>query len=103
MEQAGYCKEMSKNATAVKALYSMLAATTSGRAKELVKQGLSDRNDMIAFGRIREGVGKTAGAAKLSDVFQFQWTSPDSLEEQVAEMAETDEASEHDLVGRRCS
>ena len=52
----------------------MLASTTSGRAKELVKQGLSERNDMIAFGRIRERFGKTAGVAKLSDVFQFQWT-----------------------------
>ena len=29
----------------------MLAATASGRVKELVKQGLSDRNGMIAFGR----------------------------------------------------
>ena len=64
-----------------KALYSMLAATASGRAKELVKQGLSERNGMIAFGRIREQFGKTAGVAKLSDVFQFQWTSPDSLED----------------------
>ena len=64
-----------------KALYSMLAATTAGRGKELVKQGLSDRNSMIAFGRIRERFGKTAGVAKLSDVFQFQWTSPDSLED----------------------
>ena len=36
---------------------------------------------MIAFGRIRERFGKTAGVAKLSDVFQFQWTSPDSLED----------------------
>ena len=59
----------------------MLAATTSGRAKELVKQGLSERNGMIAFGRIRERFGKTAGVAKLSDVFQFQWTSSDSLED----------------------
>ena len=68
-----------ENGTAgVKALYSMLASTTSGRAKELVKQGLSDRNGMIAFGRIRERFGKTAGVAKLSDVFQFQWTSSDS-------------------------
>ena len=58
----------------VKALYSMLAATTSGRAKELV-------NGMIAFGRIRERFGKTAGVATLSDVFQFQWTSPDNLED----------------------
>ena len=30
----------------VKALCSMLASTISGRAKELVKQGLSDRNGM---------------------------------------------------------
>ena len=37
---------------------------------------------MIAFGRIRERFGKTAGVAKLSDVFQFQWTSPDSLEDE---------------------
>ena len=50
----------------------MLAATTSGRAKELVKQGLSDRNGMIAYGRIRERFAKTAGVAKLNDVFQFQ-------------------------------
>ena len=39
-----------ENRTAgVKALNSMLASTTSGRAKELVKQGLSDRNGMIAL------------------------------------------------------
>ena len=59
----------------------MLATTTSVCAKELVKQGLSERKGMIAFGRIRERFGKTAGVAKLSDVFQFQWTSPDSLED----------------------
>ena len=59
----------------------MLASTTSGRAKELVTQGLSERNGMIVFGRIRERSGKTAGVAKLSDVFLFQWTSPDSLED----------------------
>ena len=72
----------SENRTAGdKALHSMLAATTSGRAKELVKQGLSERNGMIAFGRIRERFGKNAGVAKLSDVFQFQWTSLDSPED----------------------
>ena len=59
----------------------MLAATSSGRAKELVNQRLSERNRTIAFGRIRERFGKTAGVAKLSDVFQFQWTSPNSLED----------------------
>ena len=36
---------------------------------------------MIAFGRIRERFGKAAGVAKLPDVFQFRWTSPDSLED----------------------
>ena len=68
-------QERENRTAGVKALYSMLAATTSGLAKELVKQRLSDRNGMIAFGRIRERFGKTAGVAKLSDVFQFQWTS----------------------------
>ena len=57
MEQSGYSGRASKNnenrTAGVKALYSMLAATTSGRAEELVKQGLSERNGMIAFGRIR--------------------------------------------------
>ena len=71
-----------ENRTAgVKALYSMLASTTSGRAKELVKQGLSDQNGMVAFGRVRERFDKTAGVAKLSDMFQFRWTSSDSLED----------------------
>ena len=72
-------QERENRTAGVKALYSMLAATASGRAKEVVKQGLSDPNGMIAFGRIRERFGKTVGVAKLSDVFQFQWTSPDSL------------------------
>ena len=36
---------------------------------------------MIPFGRIRERFGKTAGVAKLSDVFQFQLASSDSLED----------------------
>ena len=74
-------QELENRTAGDKALYSMLAATTSGRAKELVKQGLSDRNGMIAFGRIRGRFGKTAGVAKSSDVFQFQWTSSDSLED----------------------
>ena len=74
-------QEQRDRTAVVKALYSMLAATTSGRAKELVKQGLSNRNGMIAFGRIRERFGKTAGVARLTDVFQFQWTSSDSLED----------------------
>ena len=74
-------QERENRTAGVKALYSMLAATTSGRVKELVKQGLSDGNGTIAFGRIRERCGKTAGVAKVLDVCQFQWTSPDSLED----------------------
>ena len=61
-------QERENRTAGVKALYSMLASTTSGRAKGLVEQGLSDRNGMIAFGRIRERFGKTAGVPKLLDV-----------------------------------
>ena len=68
-------QERENRTAGVQALCSMLASTTSGRAEELVEQGLSDRNGMIAFGRIRERFGKPAGVAKLSHVFQFQWTS----------------------------
>ena len=46
-----------------------------------MKQGLSDRSGMIAFERIRERFGKTAGEEELSDVLQFQWTSSDRLED----------------------
>ena len=79
-------QERENRTAGVKALYSMLASTTSGSAKRLVKQGLSDRNGMIAFGRIRERFGKTAGVAKLSDVFQFQWTSSDSLQDMLRQV-----------------
>ena len=58
-------QEHENRTSGVKALCSMLAATTSGRAKELVKQGLGERNGMIASGRIRERFGQTAGVAKL--------------------------------------
>ena len=74
-------QERENRTAGVKALYTILAATSSGRAKEVVNQGLSERNRMIAFGRIRERFGKTAGVAKLSDVFQFKWTSPNSLKD----------------------
>ena len=89
-------QERENRTAGVKALYSMLVATTSGRAKELVKQGLSERSGMIAFGRIRERFGKTAGVARA--VFEFQWTLLTALRTS-AEMAEDDEASEHDLTG----
>ena len=81
MDTAGSEQEQRDRTAGVKALNSMLASTTSARAKELVKQGLSDRNGMVAFGRIREHFGKTAGVAKLSDLFQFHWTSSDILED----------------------
>ena len=50
--------------------------TASGRAKEVVKQGLSDRKGTTAFGRVRERFGKPPGVAKLKDVF----TSSECLE-----------------------
>ena len=75
-------QELLDRTAGVKALYSTLVSTTSGRAKELVKQGLSDRTRMVTFGRVRERFGKTEGVAKLTDVFQFQWTSSDSPEDQ---------------------
>ena len=56
---------------------------------------------MIAFGRIPRAIRQDCWEWRSSqDV--FQWTSPDSIEGQVAEMAEADEESERDLVGRRC-
>ena len=79
--QHGEEQERENWSAGVKVLYSMLASTTSGRAEELEKQGLSDRDGMIACGTIRERFGKTVGVAKLSDVFQFQWTSSDSFED----------------------
>ena len=36
---------------------------------------------MIAFGSADERFVKTAGVANLNDVFQFQWTSSESLED----------------------
>ena len=67
--QHGEGQERGNRTAGVKALYSMLASTTSGRAKELVKQRLSDRNGMIAFGRIREPFGKTAGVRSSQTCF----------------------------------
>ena len=75
MEQDGYCKETSKNAKTEQVVLKLSTACWRQLVldvqKELVKQGLSERNIMIAFKRIRERFGKTAGVAKLSDVFQF--------------------------------
>ena len=78
--QQGNEEEQRDRAAGVKALFSMVATTTSCRAKEFVKQGLCDWNGMIASGKVRERLGKT-GVAKLTDVFQFQWTSSDGLED----------------------
>ena len=50
--QGGGQEQRDKTA-GVKAIFSVLASTTSGRAKELVKQSLSNRNGMVAFGSTR--------------------------------------------------
>ena len=77
----GSQQEQRDRTAGVQALCSLLASTTSGRAKELVKQGMSDGKGMVAFGRTRERFEKTADVAKLTEVFQFQWTSSDSLKD----------------------
>ena len=46
-----------------------------------MKQGVADKNGMIAFGRLRERFGKTAGVAKLTDDLQFQWNSIENLDD----------------------
>ena len=69
-------QERENRTAGVEALYSMLAATTSGRAKELVKQGLSDRNGMITRA-IRQGRWSGEALRRVS----VQWTSSDSLED----------------------
>ena len=75
-------QERENRAAGVKTLCSMLASTTSGRAKELVKQGLSEQHGMIAFGRTRERFGKDCWSGEVPQTcFKFQWTSPDSLED----------------------
>ena len=80
----------------------MLAATTSGRAKEIVKQGVADKNGMIAFGRLCERLGKTAGVAEA----QRRFTVPVELQResgrQVDEVGETHETPGHHITGRRC-
>ena len=55
--------------------------TTSGLAKELVKQGVVDERGMVAFGRFRERFGKTAREAKLTEFFQFRRTSDERQED----------------------
>ena len=95
-------QERENQTAGVKALYSMLASTTSGRAKELVREGLTDGNGMIAFGYATDSA-RTLVWRSSQTCFSSSGTSPDSLEDKVAEMAEADEASEHDLVGRQRS
>ena len=91
-------QECENRTAGVKALYSMLASTTSGRAKELVKEGLGDRNGKDARA-IRQDRWCGEALRRVSVPVDILWQSGG----QVAEMAEADEASEHDLVGRRRS
>ena len=68
---------------------SLLLKTCSGTTNRVliddgarwILQGDEQERENRTAGRIRERLGKTAGVAKLSAVFQFQWTSPDSLED----------------------
>ena len=71
-------QERENRTAGVKALYSMLASTTSGRARKLVKQGLSERNGTIAFGRIRE---RPLEWRSSQTCFSSSGTPSDSLED----------------------
>ena len=77
-------------------IYSMVAVTTSDRAQELVKQGLSERNGMIAFGRIRERFGKTSQTCFSSSGHPLtaKWLRWQSLTRQVNMTSLGDDARE---------
>ena len=55
---------------------------------------------MVAFGNVRERFGKTAGVAKLTDVFQFQWSLTESLEDKWMKWVQLARTSEYDIIGR---
>ena len=87
--QQGSEQEQRDRAAGVKALSSVLASENLWSCKGARETRLRViRTTWSRFGSIRERFGKTAGMPILADVFQFQWTSSDSLGGQVAEMAE---------------
>ena len=59
------------------ALHSMLAATTSGRGKELVTQGVPDRNGMVNS----RTLWHDSWGSETHRCFQFQWNSNEKLED----------------------
>ena len=52
-----------------KVLYAVLAASTAGRAKVIV------REDAWAWARLRERFGRDSGATSFTEVFQYSWPS----------------------------
>ena len=58
-------QEQRDQTAGVKALHIMLTSTTSGRAKELVKQGLSDRNGIIAFWKDTRAIRQDSRCGKV--------------------------------------
>ena len=102
--QTGYCRGVSKNSetgtAGVKALSSMLASTTSGRAKELVKQGLSERIGMVAFGKSTRTPWQDRSCGEAHRCVPVPMGFLRQSGGQMAEMGETHEASECDFIGR---
>ena len=87
-----------ERAAGVKALCSMLAATTSGRAKEIVKQCVADKNGMIQFGRIWQDSWSSEAHRRFTVPVELQRESG----RQVDEVGETHETTGCYITGRRC-
>ncbi len=60
---------------------SILALSTEGSAKQIVKEVTVARNGVEAWVRLRERFSETTGATSYAEIFKFKWTSPRSFED----------------------
>ena len=79
---------------------SMLASTTSGRVKELEKQGLSDRIGMIAFEKSTRTLRQERRCGETHRCVPVPMGFHRQSGRQMAEISKTDEACEYDFIGR---
>ena len=55
-----------------KKLQAVLAATTAGGARVIVREG-NTKNGACAWARLRERFGRDPGATRFTEVFQYSW------------------------------